>query len=248
MYCTKCGNAIPEGAVFCRTCGNAVSAPPAPVSPVEATAPAVLSESPVAVGAPAFAAPPPFAAPPIETYNPPRQSVDPSLVAPYAGFWLRLVAYLIDTAILTVAFGVVFALSLGTFGLHFFRGFVPGISERPNVSYDPGYNYSWHPAFPAAALSVIFFLIPLTIVVSWLYFALMESSLRQGTLGKIALGLFVTDLQGRRVTFARATGRFFSKVITGLIPFLIGYIMAGFTQKRQALHDMIAGCLVLKKL
>jgi uncharacterized RDD family membrane protein YckC len=61
------------------------------------------------------------------------------------------------------------------------------------------------------------------------------------------LGLFVTDLQGRRVSFARATGRFFSKIITGLIPFFIGYIMAGFTEKRQALHDMIAGCLVLKK-
>jgi uncharacterized RDD family membrane protein YckC len=76
----------------------------------------------------------------------------------------------------------------------------------------------------------------------------MEASARQGTLGKIALGLFVTDLEGRRITFARATGRFFAKIVTGLIPFFIGYIMAGFTEKRQALHDMIAGCLVLKKV
>ncbi len=75
----------------------------------------------------------------------------------------------------------------------------------------------------------------------------MESSSYQGTLGKMALGLIVTDLQGRRVTFGRASGRFFAKIITGLIPFALGYIMAGFTEKKQALHDMIASCLVLRK-
>lgn len=63
----------------------------------------------------------------------------------------------------------------------------------------------------------------------------------------MALGLIVTDMQGRRVTFARASGRFFAKIITNLIPLWIGYIMAGFTEKKQALHDMIASCLVLKK-
>ena len=50
------------------------------------------------------------------------------------------------------------------------------------------------------------------------------------------------------MTFGRASGRFFAKIITGLIPFFIGYIMAGFTEKKQALHDMIASCLVLKKI
>jgi uncharacterized RDD family membrane protein YckC len=75
----------------------------------------------------------------------------------------------------------------------------------------------------------------------------MESSPYQGTLGKMALGLIVTDLQGRPLSFARASGRFFGKIITGMIPFGIGYIMAGFTEKKQALHDMIAGCLVLRK-
>jgi uncharacterized RDD family membrane protein YckC len=76
----------------------------------------------------------------------------------------------------------------------------------------------------------------------------MESSNRQATLGKMALGLIVTDLEDRPVTFARATGRFFSKIITGLIPLGIGYAMAGFTEKKQALHDMIASTLVLRKL
>jgi len=193
--------------------------------------------------------PPPIAAPPIGSYIPPRPVVNPALMAPYAGFWLRFVAYLIDSAILTVAFGAIFAICLATFGGRFFRGFHPGMYSVRNVSYDASYDttYTWHGPIPAAALGVLFILIPLTIVAAWLYFALMESSVRQGTLGKIVLGLFVTDLQGRRVSFARATGRFFSKIITGLIPFFIGYIMAGFTEKRQALHDMIAGCLVLKK-
>jgi uncharacterized RDD family membrane protein YckC len=75
----------------------------------------------------------------------------------------------------------------------------------------------------------------------------MESSVHQGTLGKMALGLTVTDMQGRRVSFGRATGRYFAKMITGMIPLAIGYIMAGFTEKKQALHDMIASCLVLRK-
>jgi uncharacterized RDD family membrane protein YckC len=78
---------------------------------------------------------------------------------------------------------------------------------------------------------------------AWLYYALMESSDKQGTFGKMALTLRVTDLHGSRVTFGRATGRYFGKFISGL-PFGIGYMMAGWTSKKQALHDHIAGTLV----
>ena len=78
---------------------------------------------------------------------------------------------------------------------------------------------------------------------SWIYEVAMESSAKQATVGKMALGLKVTDLEGRRISFARATGRHFAKLISGMI-FLVGYIMAGFTQRKQALHDMIAGTLV----
>jgi uncharacterized RDD family membrane protein YckC len=52
---------------------------------------------------------------------------------------------------------------------------------------------------------------------------------------------------GRRVSFGRATGRHFAKIITNMVPAFIGYIMAGFTERKQALHDMIAGCLVLRR-
>ena len=81
----------------------------------------------------------------------------------------------------------------------------------------------------------------------WLYFAVMESSARQATFGKAAMSLRVTNLEGQRLTFGHATGRFFAKIVSGLIPLAIGYIMAGFTEKKQALHDMIAGTLVLRK-
>jgi len=82
---------------------------------------------------------------------------------------------------------------------------------------------------------------------SWIYEAAMESSAKQATLGKMALGLKVTDVEGRRISFARATGRHFAKYISGMI-LLIGYIMAGFTARKQALHDMIAGTLVIRAL
>lgn len=80
----------------------------------------------------------------------------------------------------------------------------------------------------------------------WLYFALMESSSKQATLGKMALGIVVVDKSGNRASFGRATGRWLAKSISFLL-LLAGYIMAAFTEKKQALHDMMAGCLVVKK-
>lgn len=86
--------------------------------------------------------------------------------------------------------------------------------------------------------------IPLFIA-SWLYSALMESSPRQATIGKIVLGISVTNLSGNRISFGRATGRYFAKIISGII-LSIGYIMAAFTAKKQALHDIIASTVVIK--
>ena len=84
----------------------------------------------------------------------------------------------------------------------------------------------------------------LGILVWWLYFALMESSPKQATLGKMVFGLKVTDLAGNRIGFGQATGRHFGKIISMLI-LMGGFFMAFFTKKRQALHDMMAGCLVM---
>jgi uncharacterized RDD family membrane protein YckC len=69
-------------------------------------------------------------------------------------------------------------------------------------------------------------------IVSWLYYALMESSAKQATVGKMALGILVTDLEGSRIGFGRATGRYFAKILPALI-LGIGFLMAAFTQRKQ---------------
>lgn len=80
----------------------------------------------------------------------------------------------------------------------------------------------------------------------WLYFVVMESSSRQATFGKQALGLKVTDLEGNRISFGKATGRHFGKILSAIILY-IGFVMAGLTEKKQGLHDILAGCLVVRE-
>jgi uncharacterized RDD family membrane protein YckC len=153
----------------------------------------------------------------------------------YAGFWLRVLAYCIDTIILGVCavpilIGAAMAMGIG--------GLLAGIPRNQ----DPFQN-----GMPPAFFLFMMLCVALGVFGTWLYFALLESSEWQGTAGKRALGLIVTDMNGQRVTFMRATGRHFAKIVTSFIPLGIGYAMAGFTEKRQALHDMIASCLVLRR-
>jgi uncharacterized RDD family membrane protein YckC len=122
----------------------------------------------------------------------------------YAGFWKRLVAWLIDAILLAIVGAIV------------------------NQIFDQNV---------AALISTL---------VGWGYFAGMESSAREATLGKSVMGIAVTDLDGQRISFLRATGRYFAKILSALI-LLIGYIMAAFTARKQGLHDLIAGTLVLSR-
>jgi uncharacterized RDD family membrane protein YckC len=78
------------------------------------------------------------------------------------------------------------------------------------------------------------------------YYVGLESGRRQATFGKRALGIVVTDLHGNRVSGMRALVRYLSKILSSMT-MLIGYLMAGFTERKQALHDMIAGTLVVEK-
>ena len=94
---------------------------------------------------------------------------------------------------------------------------------------------------------IAFYIIPTLItpaIIGWLYFAFMESSPKMATLGKQALGIVVTDMEGNRISFGKATGRYFGKIISSLF-FCVGYLMAAWTVRRQALHDIMAGTLVL---
>jgi uncharacterized RDD family membrane protein YckC len=86
----------------------------------------------------------------------------------------------------------------------------------------------------------------ISVFLGWAYFAGMESSARQATIGKSAMGIYVADLNGQRISFMRATGRYFAKILSALILF-IGYIMAAFTARKQALHDILANTLVLNR-
>ena len=124
---------------------------------------------------------------------------------PYAGFWRRTAAYLIDYVLVMFAAGLIAGL---------FASVTRGLT-------------------------------PLVVVASvWLYYTLMESSELQATLGKKAVGIKVTDLEGNRIGFGRATGRLVGHVVSG-ITLGIGFAMAVFTSRRQTLHDSIAGTLVV---
>jgi uncharacterized RDD family membrane protein YckC len=154
---------------------------------------------------------------------------------PYAGFWVRFAAYTIDGAILGIPFGFLVIVLLFLFG-----GF--GLMMRRSA-LDPRAAAAFAGPLVFGFFIAMFFFVGL----QWLYFAAMESSARQATFGKVAMSLIVTNVEGRRLSFGHATGRFFAKLVSGLIPLGIGYIMAAFTEKKQALHDMIAGTLVLRK-
>ena len=154
----------------------------------------------------------------------------------YAGFWMRFVAIIIDGIIIGVAQSFIFVPILAALGLGF-------ASSAENMDFsDPG-----QAAGMIASITALiggYWILSLSIQV--LYFSFMEASKFQATLGKMALGLKVTDLNGGKLDFAKAFIRNLSKILSNITMF-IGYIMAGFTEKKQGLHDMIASTLVVKK-
>jgi uncharacterized RDD family membrane protein YckC len=157
----------------------------------------------------------------------------------YAGFWLRFVAHLIDGLIVGAG---VFVLVIP---LVFLTGLAATLESLPHRM--EGMEGQPSPAVIGAIFSLVFMFVAVSVLLQWLYYAYLESGEKQATWGKQALGLYVTDGAANRVSFGRASGRFFAKMISGMIPLGIGYIMAGFTERKQALHDMIAGCLVLRR-
>jgi uncharacterized RDD family membrane protein YckC len=145
----------------------------------------------------------------------------------YAGFWLRLAAYMIDNLLL---------------------GFVLGnVLLRPLIGRPGGIpaNNPWF-LFTNTSPQVTALLL-LFLMGNWVYFAVLESSSWRATIGKKVLGLEVVDLNGHRLSFPRASGRFFAKIFSSMT-FLVGFLMAAFTAKKQALHDILTSCLVIRKL
>jgi uncharacterized RDD family membrane protein YckC len=146
----------------------------------------------------------------------------------YAGFWKRFLAYILDQIIMSVLAFFIVVPFLAMVGISLWSS-----------DFEPSGD------FIMTIISAYIMMILLLVAGEWLYFALMES-MKGATLGKMALGITVTDMYGNRITFGRASGRYFGKILSSLT-FGIGYIMAGFTAQKQALHDMIASCLVVNK-
>jgi len=167
----------------------------------------------------------------------------------YAGFWKRVGAYFIDAVILFIILAVFF----------FFWGFF-GFPTGPKENFES-------------------LVLLISLILFWAYFAKMESSHLQASLGKMALGIVVTDMSGKQISFGRASCRYLAKaipffiftilfpssyfalynkkkdpnylifsVIISFMVLIIINLMPAFTRKKQGLHDIIAGSLVLNKI
>ena len=224
MFCGKCGANVEQGRPFCSACGQPMQG----YAVGQAVANAPASGSVPSGAAPVYAAP--------GSPSLPASAAQSNIG--YAGFWLRLVAAIIDGIVISIPLMPVFFLVF----IDMFRH-AQDFQGRQD---------------PAGILTIIGpkigLILFVTAIASWLYWALCESSAWQATLGKKALGIIVTDLEGRRISFGRASGRFWAGRGAGSIPylggtyFLVDCICVGFTEKKQAIHDMIASCLVLRKL
>ena len=154
----------------------------------------------------------------------------------YAGFWKRFLAVIIDGIIIGCVRWIIILPILGTMGI--------GVaSEIRSLDGED-------PATALPIIATIMAMIGISALIStaiWiLYYSFMESSKFQASVGKLALGIIVTDMNGNKLDFSKAFVRNICKLISSMIMF-IGYIMAGFTEKKQALHDMIASTLVVNK-
>ena len=158
-----------------------------------------------------------------------KQPIPEAPVFDYASFILRMVSFVVDILILGIIFKLLTWVLFVTLSLdlrmeNFF-------SDDHEMIVTPLISKDFLTFFAAQMIGF------------WLYFALMESRIG-GTLGKLMLNLRVTGLDGRRISFKKATGHTFARILS-FVPFLTGYLMAAFTDKTQTLHDILAGCIVI---
>lgn len=161
--------------------------------------------------------------------------------ATYAGFGKRMAALFIDRVIISIA--ITFAYwEVNREVLRMIKQKGSILNKMYKISddsldmskYDVADNITYY------AMSVIFTL------VLWCYYAGMESSPWKGTIGKKMIGLEVSDLTGNRISFTKATGRYFGKIIS-IVVLCIGYIAMLFNDKKQTWHDSMSGCIVTEK-
>lgn len=155
----------------------------------------------------------------------------------HAGFWLRFVAFVIDTIILGIIGSLIITPILSVIGVAQYLS----ISDITELMRIQDIEIMLDTVFKTLGITYY-----VKLVFDILYHVFLESSKYQGSFGKMMLNLIVVDANGQKLTFSKALVRNASKIISGAI-LGIGYIIAGFTEKKQSLHDIIASTLVIKK-
>ncbi len=155
----------------------------------------------------------------------------PSAPSRYASFWQRVGAWVIDLLVVGIPYNVLSALLL------------PGKQPKVTSTTDAAGRVTLHWSGNWRAFTIVFLA---GVVAWWLYSALLQSSARQATVGKMALKLIITDEARNRISFARATGRHFAGILN-VLTLGIGYLMVIWTPKKQALHDRVAGTVVVPR-
>jgi uncharacterized RDD family membrane protein YckC len=233
MLCPNCSKENPDDSVYCTFCGqhlfperaNAPVVPPSAPPETQAGAAGPLWSAPGSspeFPAPSVASTPSAAVavslPAAYSYAPPVRPVAAAAAQRYAGFWRRFLAFLIDYILISL-----FQSVLMQFGV------LPAVQVG---------------TIPAPEQSVR--ILAVAFVVWGAYFILFEASPWQATLGKRALDLIVTNMDGSRPSFAKTAGRNLGRLLS-LVILGMGCVMAAFTEKKQAMHDLLAGCLVMRR-
>ncbi len=162
-----------------------------------------------------------------------REGIAPSGLVRYGGFWLRFVAFLIDSIIIGIPMALVQGVLIASMGASLART-APNPNPTPNEAL----------AAFGPILGIIGMTAFLSIAVACTYetFFLVKFA---ATPGKMALGVKVLRPDGSKLDVGRAIGRYFAKLLSAIILY-IGYIMAGFDSQKRALHDMICDTRVIK--
>lgn len=241
MFCLRCGRSVPEGARFCPNCGAAVTVValpdeepaggPTPYAPPAGPDPAHVAPAP-----PAWAIPSRgeggAAAAALGHAELPETAVAPlpAELPAYGGFWRRAVAVILDGILLNILLSPLYLAWVWPVMLNAGR-------TRPD---------DMDPSQALAVVGTCLGYLAVAGVIETAYFAFLESSSQQASLGKLAMGLKLTDLEGARITFAKAVLRRVARTVTAFT-FLIGFLMMLWTRRRQTLHDLMAGTLVLRR-
>ena len=203
IFCSKCGAQNSAMAQSCQNCGLTLSTG---LAPAQAAAPVMAYAQPPVVYAPAAS-------------------------SAYAGFWIRVLAFILDRIVVSIAAAP-----------FYFALVLPSVLR---IIHEAQNNGEPSPEMIFSIIGGASMFLVLVFVGYWLYEALLTASSWQGTIGKRVLRLKVTDKAGNRISFGRSTGRFFAKILS-YVTLWIGFIMVAFTDKKRGLHDILAGTVVVR--